>query len=201
MKSNSQLGQEDWVLDVLKNKRNGFFLDSGAADGVYLSNTLKLEKEFGWTGICVEPLPSLYNDLVKVRGCVCLNIGLDVEERDAMLRDHHVISRIDPNGTIPIKCLTVRQVLDEHKAPPVIDYWSLDTENNELELLETFPWDKHQIRVLTVEHNCNVSEEDEPGLADRWDRRRKIFDLLIDKGFEWAGSVVCDDFYINKSLI
>ena len=39
MESYSQIGQDLWVLETLKNKKNGYFLDIGAHDGIYLSNT------------------------------------------------------------------------------------------------------------------------------------------------------------------
>jgi hypothetical protein len=35
-------------------KRNGFFVEFGAFDGI-TANTYMLEKEFGWTGILSEP--------------------------------------------------------------------------------------------------------------------------------------------------
>lgn len=33
----------------------GFFVEAGALDGEYLSNTMWLEQNRGWTGILVEP--------------------------------------------------------------------------------------------------------------------------------------------------
>jgi len=44
-------------------QRNGFFIECGAADGEYLSNSLLLEKEFGWTGLLVEASPALAQPL------------------------------------------------------------------------------------------------------------------------------------------
>jgi len=45
-------------------KSPGFFIDCGAADGEYLSNTLYLEKELGWTGLLVEAEPTFFNKLI-----------------------------------------------------------------------------------------------------------------------------------------
>lgn len=45
------------VLRLLEGKKNGFFIEAGALDGEYLSNTLELEARYGWKGLLVEPDP------------------------------------------------------------------------------------------------------------------------------------------------
>src|ERR1051325_5478597 len=73
-RSLSQFGQDFWVLgEVFNEKRNGFFLDVGAAGGVIISNTLLLEKRYHWRGICIEATPEAYEELVRVRNVTCLN--------------------------------------------------------------------------------------------------------------------------------
>ena len=44
----SQLEQDLNVLKYLDHKRNGYFLEVGAANGINLSNTYLLEKKYGW---------------------------------------------------------------------------------------------------------------------------------------------------------
>ena len=56
MKFYSQLGQDKFLIEsVFKNKKNGIFVDVGSHDGELLSNTLTLEENFNWSGVCVEP--------------------------------------------------------------------------------------------------------------------------------------------------
>ena len=62
--SRSQLGQDLTVLKFYNNKRDGYFIEIGASDGIKLSNTYLLESQYGWKGICVEPIPNNYNKLV-----------------------------------------------------------------------------------------------------------------------------------------
>ena len=56
-RSRSQLRQDIFVLCTLDFKRNGFFVEFGATNGVDLSNSYLLETEFNWTGILAEPAP------------------------------------------------------------------------------------------------------------------------------------------------
>jgi hypothetical protein len=48
----SQFGQDLYVLEQLGGQTGGFFLDSGASNGVRASNTFLLESAFGCAGIC-----------------------------------------------------------------------------------------------------------------------------------------------------
>ncbi|KAG7170326.1 protein Star-like [Homarus americanus] len=47
-----------WIHHFLQllfsEQRGGFFVEAGALDGEYLSNTLWLEQELGWTGLLIE---------------------------------------------------------------------------------------------------------------------------------------------------
>ena len=57
--SQSQNSQEVFVAYQLKlwnSTREGrYFIEFGAADGIYLSNTYLLESVFNWRGLLVEP--------------------------------------------------------------------------------------------------------------------------------------------------
>ena len=51
---NSQASQDEFILSILNNKKNGFFLEIGSNHPKYINNTYILEKEYNWTGIMVE---------------------------------------------------------------------------------------------------------------------------------------------------
>lgn len=72
-----QFNQDKFVNEkYFHDLRGGVFVDVGAHNGVSLSNTYFFEKELGWTGICVEPMPRAFNALknnrhsILVQGCV-----------------------------------------------------------------------------------------------------------------------------------
>ena len=165
------------MLELLGGLRGGFFLDSGAADGVTGSNTQLLEDKFGWTGICIEPNSAFFAALVKNRRCQCVNCclydlegsvefveanflgGIRREFAEQHLRQIKELCGQEPE-TVRRPARTLRSVLSDCNAPRVIDYWSLDTEGSELTILKSFPFDKYSFRVLTVEHNRLPVKED-----------------------------------------
>src|SRR5579872_770277 len=69
----SQCGQDRFVHEnYFFFHRDGVFVDIGAHDGVFLSNTYFFEKEMGWKGICIEPIPEVFEQLKANRSAVCV---------------------------------------------------------------------------------------------------------------------------------
>ena len=61
-----QVSRIEKILGLSKNNpKSGFFIEAGAADGEWFSNTLYFERHHGWTGLLVEPNPDLLSNLVK----------------------------------------------------------------------------------------------------------------------------------------
>jgi len=69
----SQSNQDKWVAEFLEFKKNGYFIEVGAYDGIQTSNTYFFEKNFNWSGICIEANPSVFNSLIKNRKSVNVN--------------------------------------------------------------------------------------------------------------------------------
>lgn len=206
----SQYGQDKLVIDLLTGKRNGFFLDTGASDGISSSNTDILERDFGWRGLCVDANTHFYEKLRRNRSCVCLNACLydSVADLpfleaagtlgglfDAFKREQlefalkHKDFTLDEEGRPPLvtkRTMTIAAALELANAPPVIDYWSLDTEGTELLLLQSFPFDRYTFNVLTVEHNNQPVQ---------FEIRR----FLEARGFAYVTSLFIDDCYIRSS--
>ena len=62
----SQNREEEVILQLFNGaEAAGHFLDIGAYDGKTFSNTLRLA-ELGWSGVCVEPSPTVFPALLKL---------------------------------------------------------------------------------------------------------------------------------------
>jgi hypothetical protein len=67
--SKAQLRQDIFALSEVNFKKGGFFVEFGATDGAYLSNTYLMEKEFGWRGILAKPARWWHDALKNSRSC------------------------------------------------------------------------------------------------------------------------------------
>ena len=185
----SQVGQDRWVCEHFNFKRGGYFLDIGANDGLQLSNTLTLEKELGWNGLCIEPGRHAFAKLNKNRR-YALNVAISNKDEHVQFNEVGLIGCIDPAGTQGIEALTLRTLFTKYNPPTLIDYVSLDIEGGEYNALCGFPWDTHQVILWTIEHNMYV---------DGGVQKAKIKRIMENKGYVIVKSDVdyMEDWWIN----
>jgi FkbM family methyltransferase len=166
--SNAQLFQDLFVLFMLGGKRNGFFVEFGATKGIDLSNTVVLERHYGWTGILAEPALHWHLDLSRNRSCaidyrcVWSTSGKRLEfneTEEAEFSTIQTLSTVAPhapfrqnNHTYQVETITLTDLLKAHNAPTSIDYLSVDTEGSELEILDAFFPATYDISLITVDH-------------------------------------------------
>jgi FkbM family methyltransferase len=203
--SKSQLSQDLSVVKFYNEKRNGYFIEIGASDGITLSNTYLLETQYNWKGICVEPIPSNYEKLVIIRpNSICCNdavynntgstVNFDIANNSDLFSgisdyiDCHK-KKVDANKTtIQVKTISLVDLLDKFSAPAFVEYLSLDTEGSEYEILKNFNFNKYTFGLIDVEHNYI-----EP-------RRTQIKELLLSNGYVYIGQNKWDDSYKHSSL-
>lgn len=203
-RSTSQLGQDLWVLQRSGFKRGGFFVEFGATDGVRLSNTYLLETEFGWSGICAEPNPKMFAELQRNRRCITTDACIGprsgeqvefvlAEEYGGMVsdmsNDMHAAKReayfADAANRARFVTESLHDLLTRLGAPQEIDYLSIDTEGSEYAILSTFPFDRWNIRLISVEHNFGETRE-------------RVRELLEPYGYERTETKF-DDWYERRS--
>jgi hypothetical protein len=69
--------QEEFVLDLLENKKGGYYVELGAFHSKNGSNTNKLENEFDWKGVSFEIKDDLRKEFNENRSNPCMGDALD----------------------------------------------------------------------------------------------------------------------------
>jgi FkbM family methyltransferase len=172
--SKSQLGQDVFVAAILKYKREGYFVEFGATDGVLLSNTFFLEKKLNWSGLLSEPGKSWQLDLLNNRSCKIDNLCiwsqsgtqllfLETQKRefstisDLATKDHHSENRKNGREYL-VETLTLDDFLARNSAPSFIDFISVDTEGSEYSIFENFNFADYRFGIIACEHNFGINK-------------------------------------------
>ena len=129
----------------------------------------------GWTGLCVEPLPSAFAKLRASRKAICENVCVadfegeaefteadDPGRNEKMLsgltaqfdaRHHRFMQHLSvARTTRKVQVTRLSKLLEKHGIFD-IDYCSIDTEGAEIPILSELDLDRFRIAVLTVEDN------------------------------------------------
>ena len=186
-----------WIRKcIFPGRRDGYFVEAGAGNGLRDSSCYILEREFGWRGLCVEPNDSLFAELTKSRPRsihenVCLTAtsctvryvagepgGLHPHLsgiRENLLRFKQGGGQVVTEGReIASTGTPLADLWRKHGAPSMIDYAALDVEGSELEVLSSFPFEEYNFRALSME--CDGS---------MWDSVTEILEAgRIPRGFQ-----------------
>jgi FkbM family methyltransferase len=203
-KTKSDLFQDIYVLIKNKFKKNGYFIEFGACDGILASNTYLLEKVFKWKGILCEPGKIWHQDLQTNRkcdidySCIYKNSNKLIDFRQTSTPNLSTINKYSFTDKLSIyrksgasiykvRTISLNDLLKKFKAPKIIDYISIDTEGSEYEILKNFNFNKYHVKVITCEHAFTSN-------------RKKIFKLLTSKGYkrEYPDLSKYDDWYFKK---
>ena len=167
---------EDLVIEEILNdeKVNGICIEVGAYDGITFSNTLHFEEK-GWTVLCIEPIPSVYEECKKIRKqCYqCCISDDDYDDKDftmfcinnhfsaisSLLPDERLITSFSNMITNTQKCKvkvrSLNSLLKELDFPKDIDFISIDTENTELDVLKGIDLNIYNVKLFVIENNFN----------------------------------------------
>jgi FkbM family methyltransferase len=201
----SQFGQDAAVIELFPAGHKGVYVDVGAADGMYLSNTLALE-QVGWTGLCVEADPAEFDKLTITRphalrvNMACANHRgsaafqrVPVEGWSGLSDYPHqlnaaAIAQMEREGELEkfdVPCAPLQAMLDP-MGLSAIDYLSIDVEGAELSVLESVDWGRTTIRVITVEINRT------DGAIGRY---------LLERGYCLWAVLGSDEMYVLKDWL
>jgi len=189
---NNEQGRIDIkILPHLKDIDNGLFIEAGALDGLFMTNT-KILEDLGWRGLLIEPSAKAAERCRKQRispvvecALVSKDYGKDVVMGDFVMDGESGIgawSSINRRAygqregneftafLTEVKAETLESILRRYGINHV-DFLSLDVEGYELEVLRGINFDEVDIRNMAIEINLrDYTIED-------------VDNLLRDKGF------------------
>lgn len=166
----------------------GFFVESGAYDGVGLSNSLFFEASKGWQGLLIEANPYLYQKIISSSGrnasvihaCVSPSTSPDILPFRLAGPLGGIVSEMASGhkNRISSEIGSKEQWMAGGEGSGVdvpvscwplkamlgvlgvqrVDFWSLDTEGSEASILAATDFDALDIRVILVEVNDGEAE-------------------------------------------
>lgn len=163
--SYSQRG-EDLVIDkLLGNKKGGFYVDIGAYDPFRFSNTYRFYKR-GWRGINIEPDFENYKKfLIHRKKDINLNIGIGKGSKLIFYRfmpdtlstfskseaDNYKKQGYKLIETRNVDVKKLSDVLRKYSKKRRLDFFTVDTEGYDLEVLKTNDWKTFRPKIICVE--------------------------------------------------
>ena len=183
------------------NFENGFFIEVGAHDGIFQSNTLNLEESLGWKGILIEPSLNAYLECIKNRPkSICINLALtsfeQYKKKDFVFGDFNsspmssvaanrsgfskfenfknYLSGITKKKLRPVSTAPLQLIIDKIGIDKV-DFLSLDVEGFEYEVLKGVNFNKCRPKYILIE----VREI----------QKKNIFDLMLSLNYTFLENI------------
>ena len=201
----SQSGQDKIIKEFFfKNKKNGFFVEIGAFDGIQGSNCYHFEKFLNWDGIAIEPSRIQFEKLKKNRKCKILNEAVSHEIKEVEFveviegltqmsgindnfyqRNMKIITKNERSKTqsINLKTITFEQAVPKNTD---IDYLSIDIEGGEMDLLNSINFNDNDIKVISLENNIPAEQN--------------FKDFFDSKNFVYFDRVGQDEIFYNSKF-
>ena len=176
-----QAEQDKFVLNVLKEKRNGYFLEIGSNHPININNSFLLETKYDWKGIMVEYNP-YFLPLYKMYRPNSIHVI-----NDAIVIDY-------------------KSVFENNNVPSIFDYLQIDLEANNgstiktLEKLDNEIFDAYKFATVTFEHDIWHTNFDNTRLKSRDIFKKRGYVSVfedVNNGFDYP----YEDWYVYPELV
>lgn len=197
----SQTGEDIIINNFFRNKNIGTYIDIGANDPKKFSNTYLFYAK-GWRGINIEPNIKKITSLKRVRSKdVNLNFGVGQNNGELTFYDfkpdtlstfsEEIAKQYQQMGhklksIKKVQVLPLNIILDKYLIGAKIDFMTIDTEGNDLEILKSNDWTKYRPTYLIIETLEYKTD-------DSGKKTNKVFDEYLAE----IGYVPVIDTFIN----
>ena len=168
----SEYDEETLIRDFFKDKREGFFLDVGAAAWRDNSTTYYLEKHLGWKGIAIDANPDYESGFLENRKTTRFfsyfvsdksdqqtdfyvlpsDKPLASGKKEHLMKFHHVRQVADDIQKREVKTITLNKLL-EREGVKKVDFLSMDIEGAEPAALAGFDIERYKPDLVCIEVN------------------------------------------------
>lgn len=193
-----QMDRELYSRYFRDKKEKGFFVESGANDGVKQSNTLFFEHHLDWRGMLIEPVRELYKQCKQNRSPLTIieNYGLVSHEykgdavklhytpecyglmsvvADQAHTQHHLAKSMEAGQLVKCKSITIDALFKKHKMQnTTIDLFVLDIEGYEVQALKGFTPQLWNVRHFLIEEQYGNGPEVEKILAGYYTKHAQL---------------------------
>lgn len=203
------------MIEIMEQKRNGFYIEAGCNDGRTQSNTLLLEEDYGWTGLLIDPNPKRIaeckanrpNSIVEHYALVSdmydkttifgnfdcsdvysslMSVVFDSGDWTNNQLDEERIEKRQRFGSIEVPAITLTKLLENHNVKNV-DLLSLDVEGYEISVLNGLDFNRFSPKYILIE---TTSFED---------RTNAIHEYLLNNNYMFLKQLSINDrVYILK---
>ena len=189
---------EDLILFALFfDIKNGFYIDVGANDP-----NISATKAFylrGWYGINIEPLPNMFNMLLKYRKKdINLQIGVGEKEGNQTLYLNGTDSTLNKNysnhanSKLNISIYTMKYILNKYVPKnEIIQFCKMNIEGCKKNVLLGYDFENHRPKIF-----CIKSTKPGTGISnhEEWEY------LLLENNFSFAFQYKINRFYIDNRI-
>jgi FkbM family methyltransferase len=197
---------------------NPSYLDVGAFDPIFLSNTYRLYEK-GSCGVLIEPNPEGCENLRHTRPRdTVLNCAVRTRDMPSMVDFYQMsaptISTIVKReakwaedsqawgaqkivGTISVPAYTINEILDRH-FPAGVDLIDIDVEGLDFEILSEFDFERYRPHIICVEiHGGHYAEAGNDGTI--YTKPKEVYiEFMKSKGYELFVPIVLNGIFVRE---
>jgi hypothetical protein len=170
--SKSTCNQEAFVINILKEKTNGYYVELGSEEPIEHSNTYLLESKFNWNGF-----------------------GLDIDDKKIQKYNAH---RKNKSILHDASTFNFTKYFEDNNFPKQIDYLQIDLDSSPVDIslkaLINIPLNQYRFSVITFEHDDLRSYKNHRVR----DLSRQILDVF---GYQLVVLESGEDFWVDPKVI